>query len=794
MIFYRQADWIIPASLGLLLGACGPDTTPDAFTLEDQDDVAFSTVVTSNEVVITGIEEPVPIEIVDGSYSIDGGPYTAAAGTIERGQAVRVQLTSGDDYDETRSATLTVGDVSDRFDVTTVKDMELPAASIAFPHLDETWVLRPEVVVRGVASDNVQVASVAVNGVEATSSDGFATWQARLELVPGQANKIDVTVTDLQGNVVDPADSITVNAHAHPDAGGCGVFSYDMANNRMFSGHPLAETSLTDGSFVPLLSTAGYDYYSAYPLYDDVEGRLYIINDGVLAEVDLTNRETVTTISPEGRDGISMGGVSRAVLDKTSGTVYAYSDMLAAVVSISIASGNRSIVTSNTIGDGPALGFLTFLALGGSRLFAATGDFEPVVLEIDLTSGNRTVISGNGVGSGDDFLYIQGLVADSASSVIYVADLSGDLFAVGPSNGARTIASPAAEGLRNGAVFEQHLGMQFVEGNDMVFVSDCQHRQLLAIDPNEGARSILTSPFRGDGPPLIDGMAMALRQGGGTLLTLNRRGGIRESTGSVNNLISVDTTTGNRAIVSNAAVGSGDAVMYAFDLIEDSAHGRYLITDSEANAIIAIDPGTGDRAIISDNVSHGAGVQFRTPHGIAIDAAGNRAVVVDPGLDALIGVDLETGDRTIITQVGGAGSGDDFDVPVDIELDMANDRAFVTDQSLNAVFSVDLTSGARTILSGDTAGSGEPLPGPTRIAFDPNNQRIVVTNLQGSIAHIDPTTGNRDFRTSTGPGFSCQPEAIAVEPGSGLLYVTCQSPDSVHVYDYEANASVIVSQ
>jgi DNA-binding beta-propeller fold protein YncE len=344
---------------------------------------------------------------------------------------------------------------------------------------------------------------------------------------------------------------------------------------------------------------------------------------------------------------------------------------LQAVVSINVADGTRSIVTSNTMGTGPDLGFLTFLALGGSRLFAATGDFEPVVLEIVSASGNRTVISGNGVGSGSDFLNIQGLAAGSTNSAIYIADFSGDLFAVDPSNGARTIVSPAAEGLRNGAVFEQNLGMQLVEGNDMVLVSDCQHGQLLGIDPSEGARSILTPPFRGDGPPLIDPMAMALRQDGGTLITMNRKGGIRESTGSVNNLISVDTMTGNRAIVSNAAVGSGDLMMDAFDLVEDNAHGRYLITDSQANAIIAIDPDTGDRAILSDNVSHGIGVPFLSPHGIAIDSPRNRAVVADTGLDALIGVDLETGDRTIITQVGGAGSGDDFNGPVDVELDMA---------------------------------------------------------------------------------------------------------------------------
>jgi hypothetical protein len=797
MFVARHAGWPLVGSLGILLGACGPDTTPDAFTFTDRNEVEFSTIVESDEVIVTGIEEPVPIDILAGEYSIDGQPYTAGEGTVEDGQAVRVRLTSADDYGVTRSATLTIGGVSDSFDVTTERDVEPPAASIAFPHLDETWVKGSEVVVRGVASDNAGIASVTVRGVEATSSDGFATWQARLQLDLGQGNDIDVEVTDVHGNVADPADSITVNTHANPFGSGgrgCGTFSYDLANNRMFTRIPLEETSLADGTVTPVTSVGNFDYWDAIPLYDDEEERLYIVNDGVLAEVDLTDYDTVTTISPEGRNGISLGWVPSAVLDQTNGIVYAYSETLAAVVSIEVAGGTRSIVTGNTAGAGPELGPRTFLAFGGSRLFAATGDFEAVVLEVDLENGNRTVVSGNGAGSGSAFLNIQGLAAGGASSTIYAADLSGDLFAVDPSSGARSIVSPATEGLRNGAIFEQDLGIQFIEGNGMVLISDCQHRQLFSIDPGNGVRSILTPPFRGDGPPLLGAVAIAIDQAGDTLMTLNRKGATQESTGSVNNLISVDASTGDRAIVSNAAVGSGDSLSDAFDLVEDSAHGRYLVTDRQARAIVAIDADTGDRAVLSDNVSHGAGVQFSSPAGIAIEPGRNRAVVVDSGLRALLGVDLETGDRTVITQVGGAGSGDDFVGAVDVALDLANDRAFVTDQPLNAVFRVDLSSGARAIVSGNTAGSGDPLQDPTRIAFDSRNDRIVVTNLslagpQNLLAYIDPDTGAREWRTITGGGY--QPEAMVFDPESGLLYYT---EALVFAYDYESSTAVVVSQ
>lgn len=677
------------------------------------------------------------------------------------------------------------------------EDVEPPTASISFPHLDGTWVQGGEVIVSGVASDNLLVASVTVNGVEATSSDGFATWQARLELPTDQASQITVTVTDGRGNVVDPADTITVNAHGFWGSGVCGNFSYDLANNRMFTSFPFAERSLTDGTTILVPNPAGSSFYSVLPLYDDLARRLYAIDDdGVLVEVDLTDHETVTTLSREGSDGISVGLVSEAVLDRANGIIYAYSDTLAAVVSIRVADGARSIVASSTAGTGPGLESPTYLAFGGSRLFAATGGFEPVVLEIDLASGNRTVIAGDEGGAGSDFLSIQGLVTDSAGSVLYVADFTGDLLAVDPATGAPAIVSPETQGLPDGAVFEQYLGMQFVDGNGSVLISDCQHGQVISIDPSDGARSILTPPFRGSGPPLIDPMAMAVRQGGDALITLNRKGGTRD-TSAVSNVISVDTTTGDRAIVSNAAVGSGEALAYVFDVIDDSAHGRYLATDNQTTAVLAIDPDTGDRAIFSDNLSRGSGVQFESPQGIALDMARNRAIVVDSSLRALIGVDLETGDRTIITQVGGAGSGDDFVIPVDVDVDAANDRAFVTDQPGNAVFSVDLISGARAVVSADGVGTGEPLSDPTRVAFDSHTDRIVVTNLgrpgvQYHLAHIDPDTGDRDFRSIT--GMVAQPEAVAFDPMSGLLYLSSQTPDIVLAYDYASSTAVIISQ
>ena len=96
------------------------DTPPDPFTFTDQTDVALSTVITSNSITVTGITSTTPISITGGTYSINGGPYTSADGTVNPEDTVTVQQTSSESYSTTTDATLIIGGISDTFSVTTI--------------------------------------------------------------------------------------------------------------------------------------------------------------------------------------------------------------------------------------------------------------------------------------------------------------------------------------------------------------------------------------------------------------------------------------------------------------------------------------------------------------------------------------------------------------------------------------------------------------------------------------------------------------------------------------------------
>ncbi|GAB4090824.1 IPTL-CTERM sorting domain-containing protein [Hydrogenophaga soli] len=104
---------------GTVLGYAFSDTTPNAFSFTPQTDVALSTVIASNSVTVSGINTGVPISVTGGEYAINGGAYTATAGTVNNGDTVTVRLTSSASFSTTRLATLTVATQSAVFQVTT---------------------------------------------------------------------------------------------------------------------------------------------------------------------------------------------------------------------------------------------------------------------------------------------------------------------------------------------------------------------------------------------------------------------------------------------------------------------------------------------------------------------------------------------------------------------------------------------------------------------------------------------------------------------------------------------------
>jgi hypothetical protein len=144
------------------------DTTPESFAFASVGNVARNTPIDSASVSVTGINAPAAISISNGSYSLDGGAFTSAAGQVSAGQQVRVRHTSASAFSTSTTSTLTIGGVSAGFTSTTEAIDTTPAP---FDFVDVVEAPR-----RSTVSSNI----VTVSGINApatvTVSGGGASF------------------------------------------------------------------------------------------------------------------------------------------------------------------------------------------------------------------------------------------------------------------------------------------------------------------------------------------------------------------------------------------------------------------------------------------------------------------------------------------------------------------------------------------------------------------------------------------------------------------------------------------
>jgi hypothetical protein len=93
--------------------------TPDPFSFTPQTGVALNTTITSNPITVRGINTPVSIAVINGSYSVNALPFVNIIGSVNNSDTVLVNILSASTAGAVRTAMLTIGGVSAGFTVTT---------------------------------------------------------------------------------------------------------------------------------------------------------------------------------------------------------------------------------------------------------------------------------------------------------------------------------------------------------------------------------------------------------------------------------------------------------------------------------------------------------------------------------------------------------------------------------------------------------------------------------------------------------------------------------------------------
>ena len=152
--------------------------------------------------------------------------------------------------------------------------------------------------------------------------------------------------------------------------------------------------------------------------------------------------------------------------------------------------GNRTILSDNTVGSGPAFSGVVGIttAADGSLLVTAEGGIPNsnggtstgVLYRVDPSTGNRTIISSSSANSGPFSYYVEG--RSFGSSILMSG---GDIVSVNPATGNRTIVSGASRGSG-----EQIFSYGFsIVGTDL-FVAN---GDILKVDTLTGNRAVVSS-------------------------------------------------------------------------------------------------------------------------------------------------------------------------------------------------------------------------------------------------------------------------------------------------------------
>src|SRR5210317_1584386 len=144
------------------------DTTPNPFSFTDQSNLNLNTLIYSNTVTISGINQTVSVSATNGAqFSINGGSYVTS-GSISNGQTLRVRLTSSGSYNTAVSTIVTVGGTSDVWSITT------RSAVVASP---PTALTLTQTTNTAASSQTVTATASGGSGTPQVSNDG-SNWQS----------------------------------------------------------------------------------------------------------------------------------------------------------------------------------------------------------------------------------------------------------------------------------------------------------------------------------------------------------------------------------------------------------------------------------------------------------------------------------------------------------------------------------------------------------------------------------------------------------------------------------------
>jgi DNA-binding beta-propeller fold protein YncE len=651
------------------------------------------------------------------------------------------------------------------------------------------------IAIRGSVALAPPINSVKVNGIDAVSSDGFATFFAEVPLSTGPH---DVVVAVLRPNLPTQlftfADRLT---RVDPIVVDVTDIVFDDANGRLLladrAGHSIVAADVATGARTILSDFergAGFNMIHPISLAVDATGKTAWVLDeegDLVLAVDLVHGDRTLLSGGGVGSGPTFGRPVGVAFDPTSQVLLVADADLAAVFSVDVTNGKRTILSDATHGTGTALFSPSDLAFDEvSHRVVVSDRALRALIAVGPVTGNRTVLSDFTHGTGPFFDDPGQVTVDPFYGVVHVTDAFTErVFFVDSSSGNRSLLT---EDEPRGGTQISRPGATAVDQVGKCYVVDDDERKVVRLDPRNLERDrFVELPAVGTGPSLDQGERVAVDPRARLAWVV-----VDEPPA----VVQVNLATGARSILCDATHGAGRPFVDPRAIAFDAARRRLLVGDDSDDSLWSVSLTNGARALLSIEPVV-AGNDLHRTFEIVLDETHGRALLVQND-DLILAVDLKSGARSEFS----------FEDPVVFQatrmdggaLDLENDRLLVHDQEIG-LFACALTDGARTLLSALVGNSGQD--GGSGMTFDAPGNRFLLTPrapLPSGVGQIVVTDGDLEMISSSdafgrgrGPA-SHRAVTLAVDAARASAIVRDDEIDALFEVDLVSGDRVIVSR
>ena len=810
------------------------DTTPNAISFTASTNAEPNAVVTSPAVTISGINTAAPVSISGGEYSINGGAFTSAAGTITNGQTLSVRITASDQTNTATSATITVGGVSANFSVTTLADATPNNFTLA-PVTDAA--VSAEVTSAPVTLSGVDIAvPVSITGGE-YAIDGGAFTSTAGTIANGQTLTVKLTASN-QTNT-STAATVTVGGVS---AEFSVTTSPDVTPNN-FTLAPVTNVALGAEVTSASVTLSGFDI--AVPV--SITGGQYSIDNGAFTGAAGTINPSQTVVvkltastahSTTSSAQLTVGGVKAAfsvtTLPDSTPDTFSFTPVTNAELNKEYPSAP---ITVNGI-DTPVPVSITggLYAINNGAFTAAAGTVSVnQTITVQVTSGNDTeTITSATLSIGD----VKGTftvttkpdetppVAKFQFPTPYTMSETMNVNVRGTATDDHAITSvklvvtnslgepvpeieiipSVTDGVKDFSTWSAVVPLTANAENEIkVIATDDRGNTTEADLANKVVvrqRVDYSGVFPDSGSPVASTLGLVLDKARNRLL-------YTESNENRSKILEIDISTGNSKPF--ADFGQQNLNSFGMGAIDENGQYGYFPLIS-GNAILKVNLDNPDDYSIHEDEKYGINhrvLTFNNTGDVPLLISAVRAGSVNTG--GIVTTRLDNWEASVLSSasLGIPDSTIPFDTSTGLVFDQKNNRYLVSGSSYDAVIAVDVSSGARSVFSNESVGSGDAYgSGESElikaIALDePRNRLIVLEMTTGHIFAVDLDTAERSIiseMTLLHPTSDVWPDneknyiGAQIDVENELLYTVHHRVQALMVVDLQSGQQLVLSK